>query len=324
MKYTFPLFKFLKNDHAKALLNCGQVRIGTLFEFRESEKYSGLIYDNGEGQKQISIYFDRVELTGNELAVFGIPIGGEGIVNLYGSTISLRQDSPDCYIYSTTASFFSSTLFQAIDDGKEACIMIKEPEQFFNMISQNFNLGDHVGIYPCLYGDRSLNLNWDNDKGYINVLSSMPAAIIKPSNHDVYKEVRAIWSPNHDQIEPVILSVPDLSGLVVELNFDDLDVSAINNSSDQYRIGVKVIKKSGLHTAEFSIEMPNEVFTPVIFEENGDSFLGFKSESNTAEYKNATINYAHIGMAITDIGALFCINRLRDIVQLRYFSEEIS
>ena len=68
MKYTFPLFKFSKKDHVKALLTQGKVRIGTLFEFRNSEKYSGLIYDNEEGQKQTSIYFDRVELTGNELA----------------------------------------------------------------------------------------------------------------------------------------------------------------------------------------------------------------------------------------------------------------
>ena len=324
MKYTFPLFKFSKKDHVKALLTQGKVRIGTLFEFRNSEKYSGLIYDNEEGQKQTSIYFDRVELTGNELAAFGIPIGGEGMVNLYGSTLNLIQDSPDCYIYPTTSSFFSRTLVQAVDDGKESCVMIKNPERFFNILSQNFDLGTYVGTYPCLYGDRQLSLNWDKDKEYIKVLSSVPAAIIKPSNHVVYREVRVIWLPNHDQIKPEILQVPDLSGLAVEINFDDLEVSAIGNSSKHYRIGVMVIKKPGLHTAEFSIEMPNEVFTPVIFESKGKTSFGFRAESNTVEYKGPKVTNADIEIAMTSVGPLFCVNSVDDVVQLRYFSQEIS
>ena len=102
-----------------------------------------------------------------------------------------------------------------------------------------------------------------------------------------------------------------------------MDVSTVFCWSQKIRIGVKVVKKSGI-PSEFSIEMPNKVFTPVIFEEDGDPFLGFKSESDTEEYKSPTISCAHVGIAMTDIGPLFCVNRIEDIVQLRYFSEEIS
>ena len=202
--------------------------------------------------------------------------------------------------------------------------MIKNPELFFNILSQNFDLGTHVGTYPCLYGDRRLRLNWDKDKEYIKVLSSVPAAIIKPSNHVVYREVRAIWLPNHDQIKPEILQVPGLSGLVAEINFDDLEVSAIGNSSKQYRMGVKVIKKPGLHTAEFSIEMPKEVFTPVIFESEGKTSFGFRAESNTLGYKGPKVSNADIRIAMTEAGQLFCVNSVDDVVQLRYFSQQIS
>ncbi|MBW2569099.1 MAG: hypothetical protein JRE23_07670 [Deltaproteobacteria bacterium] len=324
MKYTFPLFKFLKNDHTQTLLNYGQIRVGTLFEFRDSEKYSGLIYDNGEGQKQISVYFNRVELTGNELAAFGIPIGGEGKVNLYGSTIGLRQDSPDCYIYPTTSSFFSSTLIQAVDDGKESCVMIKNPEQFFNVLTQNFNKGTYIGIFPCLYGDRQLNLDWDKHKEYIKVLSSVPASIVKPSKHIVYREVRTLWLKNSDRIKPEIFNVPELINFVTEVRFEDLDLTAIRNDSKQKRIGVEVIKKPGMKNAEFSIEMPNEVFTPVIFESEGKNVIGFKAESNTTEYKGPTVSNADIGVAMTDVGPLFCVNYIDDIVQFRYFSQVTS
>jgi hypothetical protein len=257
MKYTIPLFKFLKNDHTAALLKSGQVRVGTLFEFRDPSKYSGLIYDNGEGQKQISIYFNRVELAGNELASFGIPIGGQGKVNLYGSALSLRQDSPDCYLYPTTSSFFSSTLIQAVDDGKESCVMIKNPEQFFNVLTQSLDNGTYIGVFPCLYGERLINLDWDQHKEYIKVLSSVPASIVKPTEHSVYREVRAIWLKNSDRINPEIINDPELIKFVTEIRFEDLDLTAFRHNAELKRIGVEVIKKTGLINAEFSIEMPS-------------------------------------------------------------------
>jgi len=322
MRYTFPLFKFLKRKHATSLLGQGQVRIGTLYEYRNAEIYSGKIHDDDEGRKQIDVYFDSVELTADELAVFGIPIGGKGKMILNDTTISLRQDSPNCYIFPTASAFFSDTLIQAVSDSKDACIMIKDPDSFFNTLSQGFDSGTYIGAFKCLYGDRLINLTWD-DREYVKVLSSVPAAIIKPSKYAVQKEVRAIWLPNDQHVEPVIRTVPDITGSVIDINLDNLDVSTVFCRSQKIRIGVKVVKKSGI-PSEFSIEMPNEVFTPVIFEEDGDLFLGFKSESDTEKYKSPTISRAHFGIAMTDIGPLFCVNRIEDIVQLRYFSEEIS
>ena len=45
-----------------------------------------------------------------------------------------------------------------LDDGKESCVMIKDPEQYFNILSQNFDFGTYICTFPCLYviGENSL------------------------------------------------------------------------------------------------------------------------------------------------------------------------
>ena len=70
--------------------------------------------------------------------------------------------------------------------------------------------------------------------------------------------------------------------------------------------------------------MPNEVFTPVIFELDGKNLIGFRSESNITDYKSPTIHNADIGVAMTQVGPLFCVNKIDDIVQFKYFSQGTS
>jgi hypothetical protein len=167
-------------------------------------------------------------------------------------------------------------------------------------------------------------LDWDQHKEYIKVLSSVPASIVKPTEHSVYREVRAIWLKNSDRINPEIINDPELIKFVTEIRFEDLDLTAFRHNAELKRIGVEVIKKTGLINAEFSIEMPNEVFTPIIFQLEGKDVIGFKAESNTNEYKSPAISNADIGVAMTDLGAIFCLNYIDDIVQLRYFSQKNS
>ena len=146
------------------MLRDGSLRVGTLYEYRDSERYSDMILDTDKGKRRTKISFDRFEGTGNELnQTIGL-FSGDGQVNIYGGSVQSHESSPDYYIYCTTSSFFSDTLKQAIADKKEACVMITDPEQFFTDLSIYIGDKKFIGIYPCVYGSRDFDISFDNDK----------------------------------------------------------------------------------------------------------------------------------------------------------------
>lgn len=320
MTCTYPLFKFLKRKYANNLINQGEVRLGTLFDFCDQEKHAGLICDVDEGRKELVVYIDKLESTGDELAAFGMPFGGDGMISLVGATITICQDSPDCYIYSTTESFFSESLVQAVKDGKDACVMIKKPEIFFDIVDRSFGKGGYVGVHSCLYGERKLQLSWDEHRDYLKALQAVPAAIIKPTEHAVYREVRAIWLKSECEITPENVLAPDMVDLVVEVDFTDINLDVVINPLVGTKIGVEVIKKDNKASAMFSIEEPCEVFTPVVIESGDGDFIGFKPESDVFSFRAAHMANADYTVSMTEVGPLLCVNRLDDVVRLRYFS----
>jgi hypothetical protein len=83
MTYINPIFKFSTKEHRDALCEKGKIRIGTLSDFKDSERHKGKILDLGEGNKTINIHFDEISLPTNELNKYGIFLfSGDGIMNL--------------------------------------------------------------------------------------------------------------------------------------------------------------------------------------------------------------------------------------------------
>lgn len=323
MKYIRPIFKFAPKKFRDDFLNQGQIKIGTLFEYRDSEKYSGKIYDISEGEKSIQIYFDRVSLTGNELSKFGIPFSGAGLCNLYDTKLKINMDENDCYIYCTSSSFFSDTLLQAVEDGNDSCTLITNPELFLNDLKENFIYGKYIDTVHCLYGDREIKLDWDKQKHYIELFKSIPASIIKPKSYAPQREVRTIFLPSDtkNKLSKKIETIPSLKKHLIPIGFDDLDINVLKNRPDGYKIGVRLIKKDSKKDSIFSIKLPNEIFTPIIFGNSDELLIGFIPETETNTYQNPTINNAKFGISMTELGPVFCVNELNEIIGIEYFSE---
>jgi hypothetical protein len=326
MNYIRPVFKFAKREFRDAFLNQGQIKIGTLFEYRDSEKYSGKIYDKDEGKKSIQIYFDNLHLTGKELSEFGIAFfgGGEGLIHLYNSTVKIKMDENDCYIYCTSSEFFSDSLFQAVIDGYDACTLITNPDLFFNELKESFKYGKYIDSFYCLYIDRDLKLDWEKQKEDIEILKSIPASTIKPKSYAPQREIRTIFLPSESENNLLykVEIIPSLKKYLLPINFDDLDINVVKNKPDGYRIGVRLIKKDGKPNSIFSIKFPNEVFTPVIFGESEELDIGFVPETLTNTFRDGYVINADCFVEMTEFGAVHCVNKLNEITSIEYFSEK--
>ena len=320
MNYTFPIFKFAESKFSKEFIDKGQIKIGTLYDYRNEEKYSGKICDNKEGNKTISVRIENVSTKGNEFLKHGIPMGGDGNIKLSNSTITLDLNSKNCYIYCTASELLSDTLIQYFEeDGYDSCVMITQPNEFFKELDKSFEFGTFINFFSCLYGSRNINLNWEQDKEYIKVLKSFPASILKPKEYFHQREIRAILSPNTDSIKPEIIEIPSLTKYLIDINFDDFDLGVLKGKKTNNRIGVRIKMNDGKPDALFSIKYPNEMFSPIIYGID-ESLLGFKFGTKAETYKEANIDNAQIGITPTEIGTIFCSNNLNRISRLEYFT----
>lgn len=325
MKYRAPLFKFLEERFAIEMIRVGSLKIGTLYEYRDAERYSGKILDQGEGKRKTKIAIERFEGTGDELNEKIGLFTGAGQVRLYGSSVQINESNPNCYIYCTTSAFFSDTLHQAIKDGKEACVMITDPEQFFRDLSVHIPEKRFTGTYPCLYGKRDYNLSFENDQEALRQLRSIPPALVKPSEHWPYREVRSIWESNEDTLQPFYPKVGELSKYLIRIKFDEINLDVILRQESGYKFGVKIILKSGTFST-FSIETPNELFTPIIFgeeDEHTSAMLGFIPQTRGNTFFGAEIKNCDTGITMSEIGPIFCVNRLSEIQELEYFTTQL-
>jgi len=203
-----PLFKYMKAEHANKLFNCGTLRIGTLYEFRNLETYGTARGDEGEGTKEIYEHIDDRTIEdssqNNPQSDFEkqfIKINGTvknfKIVNL---TFSESQDSADCYIYCMSKKF-DDKLYEKFKTN--VCVKINSPYKFINAISitlRGYN-ANFVQLSECKYGER---------KQQYGVHDDYHSSIIKPIFHKLDEEVRSIWGPNkrrNNYLKPLVIKL---------------------------------------------------------------------------------------------------------------------
>ena len=325
MHYIFPLFKFLTKKNTQKLLDRGSVRIGTLYDYRKEEKYKGKILDKDEGRKKIILRPPNGIYKADELCQLGLPISGQGIMDMGNSVFVMQQESPDCYLYPTSSAFFTDSLFQSVEeDEKNSCILIKDPELFFEKISKAKEMKDseYRGFHPCKYIGREFEIQ---NMGKRDPVVDFHPALLKPSGYKDHREVRAIWEPKNTMpIEPKTFEIPQLSDLCIEISFDELDINLLKEYKEKNKeciVGCQIHKKRG-DDAYFDIKYPFEIFTPVIVGTGSNGLvLGFLAQTQTQTYENPTVSNSEIGIMISDIGSIFCCNHLDGIKGISYFTK---
>lgn len=183
------LYKFLRPEHAEAMVRSGAVRIGTLFEFRamEHDRERG---DRDEGR--LALHSDagrRVYNSTAELppALQGMSCGPGGFETIGENGVVLEFNGVDMLIYCMSEVCDPT----ALREWGGACVCIADPNRFLKALdsavrSSALDCGLRLGsiqVGSCSYIDR--RHNWHGQLP--------PQWLLKPERYGHQKEVRAAW-----------------------------------------------------------------------------------------------------------------------------------
>lgn len=287
---VFPLFKFLSKKWSNELIDKGSFRLSKIQEFRDNSRYKNHIHDSLEGIMHIENHYDIYE---------GLVKDSNGLLlNLLNplAQISAKdlklEHEINIYkplVYCTTNHFLSDSLNQAIEDGKDSCVLITYPEKFFKIISNSINDYELSSIGQCIYKGKNIFEKNPGHNSITNQLIANPLHSIyyKPKEYINQREVRAIWTPKHNNtVESITGEIKELSNYCIPISFDDIDKQKILNYSRGQQIGARIIFKNK-KISSFEIERPYQVCTPMIEEVDGRIKLVFvMTEDGTAHYEN--------------------------------------
>ncbi|WP_198358656.1 hypothetical protein [Noviherbaspirillum autotrophicum] len=179
------------------------MRIGTLYEYRNTEIHGEVIGDNTEGYKTRFMELNGAHVWTSETQ----PEFSRGFLKIApGTKLTVRgngtltepHESVNYYLFCATKVFNK----EAMDEFKyDACIVIEHPEKFFRAISRTIrHQAAFEGIFNCQYIGR--RISHDVDPG-------IPPAIIKDPTYKNQQEVRGLWKPLKANPSPMIINCPD-------------------------------------------------------------------------------------------------------------------
>ena len=218
------MYRYSKRQFSKLLLEKGNIRIGTLHDFRRSEHKRG-ISDPQEGKKEVShrvrdLHIDDLGnvLSGTSkdadaLKAFGLVRRGPGAgTTIVRGAIGIHTfDQADCFVLCTSKTLSREIMLEF--EGADSCVRIVDIANFYNRLTvllQRVVPVTFRGIHEIRYQDRREAWN-GRDWGF-------HPALIKEVQFKKQSEIRAIWAPaGNRQIEPVIVEDPWLRTCCVEV-----------------------------------------------------------------------------------------------------------
>jgi hypothetical protein len=197
------LFKYLMRDHAEALVETGELRISTLYDLQDEERYGDEIGDKEEGLR--TVYSDE-DFDIDHVPEFarGTLIQPQGHKNVEFRGIEFRLDrtSPNLYTYSTCQIYERRLLLEFKYD---ACVEILDTYLFFTEVTRQLKSAGYASellhLGPCHYQPR---------REHHSVETKFHPAMVKAPKYSHQREVRAVWQPSSDNVKPVLLTVPEV------------------------------------------------------------------------------------------------------------------
>lgn len=207
------LYKFFKEERfARNLVDRGEIRIGTLYEFRRTEGWDKLRGDVSEGEFTFSLYSNTPETITADSAPWYLRQIVEKLgtpILSHGGTLNAIANHPDAFIYCATECDRS----EGIESYGTFGVFIHDPESFFRAVTAHLtdtlakvSRQPHGYAAPCLYLEREVHLTSSKDE----VLEPL-FALVKPPNRSSEREVRAIWHPLRPNPTAFIASIPELT-----------------------------------------------------------------------------------------------------------------
>lgn len=209
-----PVFyKFTDSRYVWGMLNMGVFRIGTLYDYRRVERYPEPIGDSGEGKTVVEdTVVRRTFATGKDFEStswvlrqsFGIEAGATNFT-FENSGASTSIEMRDHFLYC-----FSEAPTRAAAGGYDACVEIRNPPRFIELLSRASGLVCGVGgpyapfgFEKCIYAER-------RSKPSTYRADVQRAILLKPPRFQHQREWRCIWSfGSRSPIEPLKVMCPE-------------------------------------------------------------------------------------------------------------------
>lgn len=199
-------FRYSGQKYNDALLALGNVRIGTLHDFRRTEHKQG-IADVNEGKKRVSHHIpyatdkDVGSIHLDALKKFrAIDLGGATNVILENISVSQEFDHPDCFVHCTSVKYSSDVLRQF--DGADSCVEISDLAGFYKRLTETLN-----SIVPVQFLTLSQVQYMKRHEDWNGRNWGVHPALIKEPEFIRQVELRAIWIPKFSGvISPIVIN----------------------------------------------------------------------------------------------------------------------
>lgn len=207
------LYKFLPKRHLDNFFSYGNLRLGTVYDFKDEIKHTSARGDSNEGKKTVRRQLDGTPIHlkhGVHIDVISDVFSGNVTITGTGSVSSQRVCN-DAFIFCTSNEFseelfslwYADSIKSGANDLTDACYEIYDVQKFFSAISFSIR---HKAL--PLYGDHVIYTT--DPIPHDSLAAKLHPAMIKEINeYGWQKENRSIWQPiNHESITPWVLDVP--------------------------------------------------------------------------------------------------------------------
>lgn len=190
----------------QAFFRDGSVRIGTLYDWRKSNRYGEMVCDGSEG----ILAYDGNLIFYDPRYRSALKVDSQ-VTMIYGREGPIRQirhthiESLDAFTF-CAASTYSEQDHEdwRRHEGYDACYRINDPDGFFKAISKAFRKKAQFAMWRKVY-------YYAGDAGNTIVDGAFHPALLKRQEYGSQDEIRAIWIPkgHKNAISPLTLLVPD-------------------------------------------------------------------------------------------------------------------
>lgn len=206
------LYKYSTSEHVNKLLRHGSVRIGTLYDFRDAEKYGNQIGDAAEGRIPMAGTLTNVtSQTIERHPILGRLVHlGEGSKIGFLTLENCSFHTENLYIFSASEGFSHKALLSWHNDlfsRYDACYRILSGRLFFRTVSRAIaDRAEFLGFGPVHYYDEDFPIDIRSPLAHLH-----PGQLKGGKTYAHQTEIRAFWRPlDQAEIAPFCIDVPDI------------------------------------------------------------------------------------------------------------------
>lgn len=218
------LYKFMTRHWANEMVRNGSIRIGTLFDYGDTEKYGSAIGDELEGHREYFSVIAGTKTLGELNSLEAMPFRFEGVdpsrIKFTNLTVSVNAPRPNLYLFSASSNDsleaqerINADNAAAGRDPYDSCVEITSALRFFSeltrfMTTQARAIPQAKGM--CTYADHRIDFNAPAAHWRV-----MPA-MVKRVEHSYQSEYRALWRDlqGSNDIQPVMTQIPAITPYV--------------------------------------------------------------------------------------------------------------